>query len=222
MRQSSADLDGDALFAVAQAKAQATIRQDTRPVMALAGRYSFKNWLDRDGKRREFACRLVGVSPQEMVMIVPVTGRPGSVVVVECEEFGQWEGVVNRSTNKGFAMAINATDEERAKLADKIAWYEKVQRLETVDKRQHKRIVPANPLSHLLLADGSSLPCFVVDMSASGALVSAEIMPKIGMPLAVGSIVGRVVRHTSDGFAVRFVQAQDIRSLERLIHEPPR
>ena len=66
---------------------------------------------DSEGKRREFACRLVGVSAQEMVMIVPVTGRPGSVVVVECEEFGQWEGVVNHSTNKGFAMAIDATED---------------------------------------------------------------------------------------------------------------
>jgi hypothetical protein len=58
-------------------------------------------------------------------------------------------------------------------------------------------------------------------MSASGAAVSAEIMPKPGTPLAVGSIVGRVVRHTSDGFAVKFVQAQDTGSLERMIHEPP-
>src|SRR5690348_2932809 len=151
MGRSSADMDGDALFAVAQARAQAAVRPDSKPVMALAGRYSFKNWLDSEGKRREFACRLVGASPQEMVMIVPVTGRPGSIVVVECEEFGQWEGVVNRSTNKGFAMAIDATEEERAKLADKIAWYEKVQRREAVEQRRHKRIVPVNPLSHLLL-----------------------------------------------------------------------
>ena len=222
MSQLSSDLDGDALFAAAQAQAQAGIRQDAKPVLALSGRYSFKNWLDSQGKRREFACRLIGVSPQEMVLIVPVTGRPGAIVTVECEEFGQWEGVVNRATNRGFAMAIDATDEERAKLADKIAWYEKVQRLETVDLRKHKRIVPNNPLSHLLLADGSSQRCFVVDMSASGAAVSAEIMPKLGTPLAVGSIVGRVVRHTPDGFAVKFVEAQDIRSLERMIHEPPR
>ena len=222
MPQLSSDLSGDALFAIAQAKAQAVIRPEAKPVLALTGRYFFKNWLDSHGKRREFACRLIGVSPQEMVLIVPVTGRTGAIVTVQTEEFGEWEGVVNRSTNRGFAMQIDATDEERAQLAGKINWFEKVQRLEAVDKRKHKRIVPHNPVTNLLLADGSSAPCFVVDMSVAGAAVSAEVLLKIGTPLAVGSIVGRVVRHTLSGFAVKFVAVHDLRSLERMIHEPPR
>lgn len=116
MRQMPFELSGDVIFAVAQA--QAAPRQDDKPVLALSGRYSFKNWLDSQGKRREFACRLIGISPHEMVLIVPVTGRLGAIVTVECEEFGQWEGVVNRATNRGFAMQIDATDEERTKLAD--------------------------------------------------------------------------------------------------------
>jgi hypothetical protein len=219
MRQLSPDLSTDALFAAAQA--QSAARQDGKPAFALSARYSFKNWLDSQGKRRDFACRLIGISPREMVLIVPVTGRPGFAVAMECEEFGRWQGVVNRATSHGFAMQIIATDEERARLADKIAWYEKVQKQETVDNRKHKRIVPNNPLSMLLMGDGSSLGCFIIDMSVSGAAVSAEVIPNIGTPLAVGSIVSRVVRHRADGFAVKFVEAQDIRSLERMIHEPP-
>jgi hypothetical protein len=42
------------------------------------------------------------------------------------------------------------------------------------------------------------------------------------MPLAVGSCVGRVVRHFDTGFAVKFVEKQDLNDLTRLIvrHEP--
>jgi hypothetical protein len=212
-----ADLPADILFA----EAQAARRHDAEPVLSVSARYSFKNWYDRQGKLREFSCRLTGISPHEMTLIVPVMGRKGAELTVVCEEFGQLEGTVSRSTGLGFAMKIKATDEERARLAEKIAWHEKFQRKQTIDNRKHKRIVPSNPLSSLLLADGSSVRCFVIDMSVSGVAVSAEIMPELRMPLAVGKVVGRVVRHVAGGFAVEFVEKQDLRSLERMIIQPP-
>jgi hypothetical protein len=102
------------------------------------------------------------------------------------------------------------------------SWHEKFQKKETTDNRKHKRIAPNNPLSSLILADGSRLRCFVIDMSVSGVAVSADIMPELRTPLAVGTIVGRVVRHVPGGFAVEFVEHQDMRSLERmLIQSPP-
>jgi hypothetical protein len=204
------------------AEAQAARRHDTQPALSLSARYSFKNWYDQQGKLREFSCRLTGITPYEMALIVPVIGRKGADLTVECEEFGPLQGTVGRPTSQGFAMKINATDEERARLADKIAWHEKLQKNETVDNRKHKRIVPSNPLSSLILADGSQLRCFVIDMSVSGVAVSADIMPELRMPLAVGKVVGRVVRHVPGGFAVEFVEKQDTRSLERMIIQPTR
>lgn len=218
MRQLVPGVPADVLFA----DAQAARRHDTEHALSITGRYSFKNWYDQQGKLREFSCRLTGITPHEMALIVPVTGRRGANITVTCEEFGQLEGTVGRSTGMGFAMKINATDEERARLADKIAWHEKLQKKQTVDNRRHKRIVPANPLSSLILADGSQLRCFVIDMSASGVAVSAEIMPELRMPLAVGKVVGRVVRHMPGGFAVEFVEKQDLRALERMIIQPTR
>jgi hypothetical protein len=213
-----ADLPADVLFA----EAKAARRHDAEPVLSVNARYSFKNWYDRQGKLREFTCRLTGISPHEMTLIVPVMGRKGAELTVICEEFGPLEGTVSRSTGFGFAMKIKATDEERAKLADKIAWHEKFQRKQTVDNRKHKRIVPGNPLSSLLLHDGTSLRCFVIDYSISGVAVSADIMPELKMPLAVGKVVGRVVRHLpGGGFAVKFVEAQDLRLLERMLIQPP-
>ncbi len=210
-------LPADLLFA----EAQAARRHDAEPVLSVSARYSFKNWYDQQGKLREFSCRLTGISPHEMTLIVPVMGRKGADLTVVCEEFGPLEGTVSRATGLGFTMKIKATDEERAKLADKISWHEKFQRQQTKDNRKHKRIVPGNPLSSLLLADGSSQRCFVIDMSVSGVAVSAEVMPELRTPLAVGKVVGRVVRHVAGGFAIEFVEKQDLRTLERMIIQPP-
>jgi hypothetical protein len=54
-------------------------------------------------------------------------------------------------------------------------------------------------------------------MSASRAAVSADIVPDIGTPLAVGKVVSRVIRRLDDGFAVRFNELQNLDRLEQVI-----
>ena len=86
-----------------------------------------------------------------------------------------------------------------------------------IDARTQERIIPENPHSTLIFADGSTLGCFVIDMSVTGAAVSADVQPAIGAPLAVGRSVGRVVRHFAEGFAVKFERPVDRDYLEHLI-----
>ena len=156
-----------------------------------------------------------------MVLIAPVIGDVGEEIIVQSDEFGELRGPLVSVENRGFQLDIDATDEERAKLAAKIDWYEKHGNEETSNRRKHKRILPHEPLSTLVLADGSTPTCFVIDMSRTGVAVSAEIMPDIGLPLAVGRVLGRVVRHLPNGFAVQFVRKQDLGSLEQLLIKPP-
>ena len=73
MPQLVPDLPADVLFA----EAQAARRHDTQPALSLSARYSFKNWYDQQGKLREFSCRMTGITPYEMALIVPVIGQKG-------------------------------------------------------------------------------------------------------------------------------------------------
>jgi hypothetical protein len=57
-------------------------------------------------------------------------------------------------------------------------------------------------------------------MSVDGAAVSVQVQPPIGMPLAIGACIGRVVRHLPDGFAIKFVERQNRIDLNRLIIRP--
>jgi hypothetical protein len=184
----------------------------------LGGRYSLANRIDAKGNRRVFACRTSRVSPFQMMIAVPVAGKVGERVISYFGEFGQLDGWVTDTVAGGLLLDLAVTKAQREKLADTLTWLEKQQRSPNVrDARAQARIVPHNPHSTLLFADGTRSGCFVIDMSVSGAAVSADMQPEVGTPLAVGAAVGRVVRHFREGFAIRFVNAQDEDRLEDLI-----
>ena len=188
--------------------------------LRLGGRYSLANRHDPHGNRRQFACRTTRVSPYQIMISVPVIGAIGERVISYFGEFGKLDGWVSEHVEGGFLIDLAVPREKRQQLAGKISWLEK-QRKETVhDARGEGRVIPENPHSTLIFADGSMLGCFVIDMSATGAAVSADIQPEIGSPLAVGRSVGRVIRHFREGFAVKFIQPVDRDYLERLIIRP--
>ncbi|EJW09736.1 hypothetical protein A33M_1013 [Rhodovulum sp. PH10] len=196
-------------------------RRDVRVVVSLPGRYILTRRRGFDGRLPEYACRLVNISPNGMVLAGPVVGTVGEPVVAYVDEFGRLAGKVLRTLYGGFAASIDAGADLREKLEAKLDWLDKHQRDDLPNARRHKRIVPLSPHSTLIMPDGQVVPCFVIDMSASGVAVSAETKPPIGMPLAVGKVVGRVVRHFPEGFAVHFMQPQEQRFLEQLLIKPP-
>jgi len=54
-------------------------------------------------------------------------------------------------------------------------------------------------------------------MSRCSAEIESKFTAFTGMPLAVGACVGRVVRLLPNGIAVKFVEKQTIRDLDRLV-----
>jgi hypothetical protein len=89
-------------------------------------------------------------------------------------------------------------------MADKLSWLEKRQKDPSVqDERQEARYIPKESHTTLTLGDGTMHNCFIIDMSPSGVAVSSEVQPPIGMPLAVGSCIGRVVRIFAAGSSSR-------------------
>ncbi len=185
--------------------------------IAVGGQYTPANWYDRHGKPRTFACRTGRVSPFRMLVAVPVVGKVGDRVTSYFGDFGKLDGQISDITARGFLLELAMTQPKREKLSSKLTWLEKKQKNPSIlDVRKDARIIPASPHSTLTLADGSTHGCFVVDMSVSGAAVSAEVQPPIGMPLAVGACIGRVVRLLPDGFAVKFVEPQNRHDLNRL------
>lgn len=186
--------------------------------LRMGGRYSLASRRDALGNRREFACRTTRVSPFQMIVDAPVLGPTGERVISYFDEFGKLDGWITDVVAGGFLIELAVTKERREKLAGTLTWLERKQRdAALLDAREQKRIIPANPHSTLIFADGTTLGCFVIDMSPSGAAVSADIEPEIGMPLAIGRSIGRVVRRFAEGFAVKFIEVQEASRLEHMV-----
>jgi len=189
--------------------------------VVVGGQYTLSNWLDPEGKPRSFACRTSRVSPFRMIVDVPVIGRLGDRIGTYFGDFGKLDGEISDTVSGSFLLELLLTRPQRQKMSDQLTWLEKKQKDPSIkDERRQARIVPASPHSMLTFADGSMKSCFVVDMSSSGAAISADVQPEIGTPLAVGACVGRVVRHLDGGFAVKFVEEQGRDVLERRVIRP--
>jgi len=191
-------------------------RDDEKKIVGMQGQYELKNWRDASGARRQFSCRVTKMSSGIIEIAGPMTGSIGEWAAVYFERFGKFEGPIIRIVERGFAMRIVTTGEDRKKIEDKIAWVEK----KSPNNRRHERIVPANPHSTLYLPDGNFMPCQIIDYSMSGAAVSADASPEIGTMLIVGKIFGQVARQSPEGFAFEFNAVRTPRDIDELFIKP--
>jgi hypothetical protein len=182
------------------------------------GTYKLHRWYDAQGRLRTLACRATRVSPFRMMVDVPVVGRVGDRITSYFSEFGEFEGNISDTKHGRILLELEMTPEKREWMADKLTWLEKRNKDPSIkDARKDARLIPQVSHTTLTTADGLVTTCFIIDMSPTGVAVSSEIQPPIGMPLAIGLCVGRVVRIFETGFAVRFVEKQNLDDLTRLI-----
>jgi hypothetical protein len=191
--------------------------------IVMDGTYVLPNWYDPQGKLRTFACRATRVSPFRMIVDMPVVGKVGDSLTSYFRDIGNFEGTISDTAKSGVLLELEMTQAMRAKLADKLTWLEKKTKdpASISDARKNPRFVPQASQTTLTLADGAIHGCFVIDASLSGVAVAAEIQPPVGTPLAIGACVGRVIRHTTNGFAVKFARQQSRDELNGLIVRTP-
>lgn len=79
-------------------------------------------------------------------------GDVGEQIIVQSDEFGEFKCPLVEVVNRGFRLEIKATDEERDRLVSKLDWYDKHINDQAPNRRKHKRVVPREPLSTLILA----------------------------------------------------------------------
>lgn len=174
-------------------------RRFRRVKVHLLGRFMLQN-------RQEYPCQVVNMSPGGMAVIAPMIGEPRERVIAYVDHIGRVEGQIMRLFPRGFAMTIEATVRKREKIAAQLTWLANRQTLGMPEDRRHERNAPKNPHSSITLPSGAQVPCRVLDVSLSGAAVTADIRPAIGTPVSVGKTAGRVVRLFEGGFAIEFVR----------------
>ena len=198
-------------MALAQKKSYPPSTEDKRRYQRvkvhLLGRYMLPD-------RREFPCQVINMSPGGLALLGPGIGNVGERVVAYLDHIGRVEGKIARIIDNGFAMTVGATERKRDKLAAQLTWLANRQILNLPEDRRHDRIVPRNPLAIMTLDDGLKVQCRIMDLSMSGAAISAAEKPQVGSRVTLGRVQSKVVRHLEEGFAIEFVHAQLPETLE--------
>jgi hypothetical protein len=182
-------------------------RRFQRVNVHLLGRYMLQD-------RREFPCQVINMSPGGLAMYAPGIGNVGERVIAYLDHIGRVEGKIARIIDNGFAMTVLATPRKRDKLAAQLTWLANRKILNLPEDRRHDRIIPRNPIARLVLSDGRVMNGRILDLSLSGAAISAELKPDIGTEVMLGRVQARVVRHIEDGFALEFQHPQLAETVE--------
>ena len=188
-------------------------RRFQRVRVNLLGRYMLAD-------RREYPCQVQDMSPGGMALVAPVAGKAGERVVAYVDHLGRLEGTIVRVHQTGFAMTIAATARKRDKLAAQLTWLANRHILGLPEDRRHERIVPKNPRTTMVMPDGATALCRIIDMSLSGAAVVSDTKPPVGSVIWLGKTQARVVRVGEEGFAVEFTRLQHPDFLEENVTGP--
>jgi hypothetical protein len=179
---------------------------EVRIAVSLPGTILFVDRCDARGKPLTFDCRAVNMSPSEIAVASALEVSVGERAMLRLEQFGEFRGAVSRQLSGGFVLKIEQAAAESKALASRINGFDKIKNHDAPERRRARRVIPRNPDSLLTWPDGRIEACLILDISSSGAAVSAQTLPEIGMALALGRLVGRVVRLFKGGFAIQFTE----------------
>jgi len=185
-------------------------RRHQRVKVNILGRFMLED-------RQEYPCQVVDMSPGGLAMITPVTGEIGERVVAYLDHLSRIEGKIARQIEGGFAVELRNTARKRDKIANVLTWLANRDELNLPEDRRHDRFVPKNPMTKIVLPDGTEHVCRIIDVSLSGAALATDINPEIGASISLGKMRARIVRKIEGGIAVEFAAIQNRELLEHHI-----
>lgn len=183
-------------------------RRHKRIPTTLLGRFMRSN-------RQEYPCKLIDISVGGAALMAPVDMEIGERVVAYFDHVGGLEGRVARLFEGGFAIRLEATQHRREKLAGVLTWMINRAAVGAEETRRHERASAREDRTSLHLDDGVVVPCRVLDISVSGALLSTDAKPAVGREVVLGKLRARVARHHRAGIAVQFIDIQNPAALRR-------
>jgi len=174
-----------------------------RVKISVLGRYMLAD-------RTEYPCQIIEMSPGDATFIAPAAGKTGERVIAYLDDVGRIDGTIIDIIDGGFIMNYNASARKRDKISAQLTWLANKDLLDIPEERENARIVPDYRHSSIILDDGRTYNCKVVDISITGAAIDIDVRPAIGTKILLGRMHATIVRHYEDGIGVQFDTAQEM------------
>ncbi len=175
----------------------------------LAGRYMLSNW-------QEYPCWVLNISLTGLLLQGPKPGAIGEKVIVYADQLGRVQGEVVRATKGEFAIRLTSTTAALEKLASKLRRLEAKNALvREEERRDEPRVEP----DLVPFGRPEETKYRVLNVSVSGAEIGIDDRPPLGEIIEIGQLRGKVVRHTTSGIAVEFIDVPDGATLTARIAE---
>jgi hypothetical protein len=164
---------------------------------------------------RESECVVVDVSLGGITLTGPRIGKIGGSVVVYIDQLGRVRGDIVRFIEGGFALKLTLTTPATEKLAVQLDNIQADNNLESFpnERRRELRIEPEEKVCRFSFPLGEGAECKVRNLSRSGADLQTRHRPRIGSPVQLGQLRGKVVHHTKYGVAIAFDETPESTSL---------
>jgi hypothetical protein len=152
-------------------------------------------------------------------------GKIGETVILYIDDIGRVEGTIVRLLKEGFALKLGGTAWVTERVGRRL---QELHAKETASRTGPERRKEPRVEVAAALAEGSALDTpdggAIVDLSLSGAhLKLIGPRPPIGAIIPIGPLHGRVVRHSTVGVAVEFVNGGGTETLtDRIAQLVPR
>lgn len=153
----------------------------------------------------EHACYVLNFSFSGIAFSTDAQIAKGDDVIVYIDNLGRFEGPVVRLFNGGFAIQTEINGPRKARVAERVELHSKnASAANTLDRPTAEASINDASGSRIVLEDGRSAECKVVDMSLTGAHIVTDLHVPNGARVTVGRMSGYVVCRTSNGIAIAF------------------
>ncbi len=155
----------------------------------------------------EASALLTDISKGGLFMMTDAEANIGDKVVIYPDELGRLEGTIVSKRSGGVGVEFAISDSYREFLDKRIkAALAGGSYLRLADRRSNLRSALNIEAPVRMVANGECFICRIDNISEGGAAISSSQRPYVGAQIRVGSIPGKVLRHTENGFTVQFLQ----------------
>lgn len=150
----------------------------------------------------EEPCLVTNISAGGALLKAVKPPAVGERVVLYIDNVGRFEGWVIRSSKHVFAVDYRSRRTKSKRTADNLI---EVANMASprVDRRASPRVRHESNAT-VVLEDGSSVDCQILDISLTGASIAIDPRPELGAVLTVGRMTAKVVRRHEKGVGVVF------------------